>query len=123
MSDSYMLERISILEKWFVRQVKIINQLNKCTNKYGLSFLQFDILNHISNSNELSSTELSVMLEMPKTSVSRVLKALQEKNLIVKVYGSFNDSRKIDIKITEDGEKVLSELGPLIDDQMKSIGL
>lgn len=118
-----MLKRTSVIDNWFIKQTKMFNKLDKCASKYGLSFLQFDILLHISEDEYSSPTEIAQTLELSKTSVSRVLKALQRKNLIIKQHDAFDDNRRIDVKITSAGQLIVEELSTEIVEQFDKLDI
>lgn len=111
----------SEIDYWYKMNSKIKANLDKISYRYDLSYLQFSFLLNISENNCTTPTEITDKLLVNRTSVSRVLKILQKKNLVTKNYGKNADQRIIEIQVTESGiekvnklKKELNRLAPTI---------
>lgn len=106
---------IEKVDDYFLEHTQKLNELDKITGEKGITFLQYDVLLHLSKNDCSTPTDIANVTKASRTSVSRVLKNLESKKLIAKKYGTdINDSRIIKIETTSKGRQVAEEIGVAI---------
>lgn len=78
----------------------------------GIAPEQFGVLKMISEDNESTSSGIAEKLGKGKPTVTRALDALEKKGLIVRVE-SERDRRAKRIRLTAEGEKILTDVTPI----------
>ncbi|WP_083318228.1 MarR family winged helix-turn-helix transcriptional regulator [Floricoccus tropicus] len=97
--------------QWTFREVE--KNYNKILEHFDLSESRFVIMMYLSRAeeNQLLSSELAERLGVSKATISKILKKMEEKNLIEKI-PSKTDKRSTYIKLTEEGLKKLKYFLP-----------
>lgn len=97
--------------QWTFREVE--KNYNKILEHFDLSESRFVIMMYLSlaEENQLLSSELAERLGVSKATISKILKKMEEKNLIEKI-PSETDKRSTYIKLTEDGLEKLKYFLP-----------
>ena len=91
---------------------RILNQrYDSYLSKCGLTSVQFSILSSIISYDAISINDLALMLSMDRTTLSRNLKAIEEKGYVCEVTDRDRRSRKL--KITDAGLIAVEQAIPL----------
>jgi DNA-binding MarR family transcriptional regulator len=81
------------------------------SRRYGLTGPQLIILNEIANHDLISVTELARSISLSQATVTDILNRLEKRNLIERIRDSI-DRRRVQIRITEQCQKILSQVPP-----------
>ncbi|AUX11532.1 MarR family transcriptional regulator [Latilactobacillus sakei] len=101
---------------WYIEVQGLISVLNNITNQYNISFDQFLLLEELIVNPGASPTDLADIFKVSTPAVSRKLKALQSKSMIVKSRNDLKDQRLVHIKVTNQGRQIYNELRRKVDD-------
>lgn len=101
---------------WYIEVQGLISVLNNITNQYNISFDQFLLLEELIVNPGASPTDLADTFKVSTPAVSRKLKALQSKSMIVKSRNDLKDQRLVHIKVTNQGRQIYNELRRKVDD-------
>lgn len=77
--------------------------------KFGLSLNEGMALCSLKEDEKLSSGRLSELLRLSASNTSKILKSLENKNLIIRELGK-SDKRSIFFSLTNEGKKILQEI-------------
>jgi DNA-binding MarR family transcriptional regulator len=84
---------------------------NAALKPTGLRITQFSLLMNIRRNPQISVTELSALMHMDQTTITRNLKVLEKKALI-RIFPDPNDQRVRKIQITHEGKKTVKQSMP-----------
>ena len=104
------------LTPWIGRTVKMAEDyFTLLMDKYEIDLTkrQWLILNYVKTSGGMSQKELALCSNRDKTSVTRMISALEKKNFLARI-ASPEDKRSNTIIITKQGEKIIAEALPVI---------
>ncbi len=87
---------------------------NQRLKKLGLSHGQAFVINVIGRSGKIQQDELTRNLEIDKSAVTRILKTLENRNLIRRCT-SMHDRRGYEIYLSTEGLKIYPEVNQMID--------
>ncbi|MGR3741938.1 MarR family winged helix-turn-helix transcriptional regulator [Companilactobacillus sp. DQM5] len=106
-----MIKKYNYLElnNWYKDQNFLKNKLNQITLKNGLTFSQFSVLLCITEAEISTPTDITNELHTSRSSISRTIRGLQQRELVAKIYGTDNDQRKIILQVTKKGSEVLDK--------------
>lgn len=90
-----------IRESWF----QIVKFFDKIASDYDMSISMAFVLIALNEKEGTPVTKIAPRIGMEPNSLSRILKKLKERSLIEKI-GDKNDKRMVQIKLTEEGEKL-----------------
>lgn len=102
---------------------KIVRSINleskKIQKEYGISIPQVLCLNFLHNSDNFKATqrEIKNFLNLNSSTTSGIINRLEKKGFIARL-PSFGDKRVVNIALTSAGDKLLSEIPPLLHDQL-----
>lgn len=92
--------------------------INKELNAYEIAIEQRAILEIIASKKEIKQTQLGNILTKDKTTISRTLKTLENKNYIIK---EKIDNKTYIIKLSKQGSEVLEKTKNIVNDFRKKI--
>ncbi|NOL48753.1 MarR family winged helix-turn-helix transcriptional regulator [Pelistega europaea] len=98
-------------------QTKINSSIDGYLKKYGLSISSWYGLWAIYSrpENELQPSEMSKILNLSRTSITRLSDEMVEKGWLIR-YAQPEDRRKVTLKLTHTAEKLLKETLPVVSD-------
>ena len=96
--------------------------LNNSLAEYDLNLLQAMCLLTIEQKNDITQKELTEILYLTKSGITKALNKLQKEGFVIKEK-SVNDNRKFILKLTEKGEDIITILNAINDEKKKKIGL
>lgn len=101
----------------------ISNDLNTALKPYKISMQQFNVLRILKGSapEPIAVTEISNRMIDRMSNASRLVDKLSKKGLAERSVSEI-DKRQVDVKITHQGEDVLSELNVVIDELITDYG-
>lgn len=96
--------------------------LNDALSDYNLNLLQAMCILTIDQKDDITQKELTEMLYLTKSGITKAINKLQEDEFIVKEK-SKKDSRKFVLKLTEKGKAIIPTLNAINDEWEQKIGL
>lgn len=96
--------------------------LNDSLAEYDLNLLQAMCLLTIEQKNDITQKELTEILYLTKSGITKALNKLQKEGFVIKEK-SVNDNRKFILKLTEKGEDIIPILNAINDEWERKIGL
>lgn len=96
--------------------------LNDALSDYNLNLLQAMCILTIDQKDDITQKELTEMLYLTKSGITKAINKLQEDGFIVKEK-SKKDSRKFVLKLTEKGKAIIPTLNAINDEWEQKIGL
>ena len=96
--------------------------LNDSLSKYNLNLLQAMCILTIDQKNDITQKELTEMLYLTKSGITKAINKLQDDGFIVKEK-SEKDNRKFVLKLTQKGEDIIPTLNAINDEWEEKIGL
>ena len=84
------------------------------TLNIGITAEQFIVLDTICGTKNIYQQQLSQIIMMDKSNTDRMLKILEQKDLIKKEYGNVNNRLVYFLHVTEKGEKIVKDNMPKI---------
>ena len=96
--------------------------LNNSLAEYDLNLLQAMCLLTIEQKNDMTQKELTEILYLTKSGITKALNKLQKEGFVIKEK-SVNDNRKFILKLTEKGEDIIPILNAINDEWERKIGL
>ena len=96
--------------------------LNDSLAEYDLNLLQAMCLLTIEQKNDITQKELTEILYLTKSGITKALNKLQKEGFVIKEK-SVNDNRKFILKLTEKGEDIIPILNAINDKWERKIGL
>ena len=82
------------------------------TLNLGITGEQFVVLDTISAFDNIYQQKLSKIIMKDKSNTNRILKVLEEKGLIEKVYGNVNNRLVYFLKVTQEGKEIVKSAMP-----------
>lgn len=82
------------------------------TLNLGITGEQFVVLDTISAFDNIYQQKLSKIIMKDKSNTNRILKVLEQKGLIEKVYGNVNNRLVYFLKVTDEGKKIVKSTIP-----------
>lgn len=82
------------------------------TLNIGITSEQFVVLDTISCNKDIYQQKLSEIIMKDKSNTNRILKVLEQKGLIRKEYGSVNNRLVYFLKITDEGQEIVTNTIP-----------
>lgn len=96
--------------------------LNDSLAEHDLNLLQAMCLLTIEQKNDITQKELTEILYLTKSGITKALNKLQKEGFVIKEK-SVNDNRKFILKLTEKGEDIIPILNAINDEWERKIGL
>ena len=92
------------------------NELKKKieTLDIGITGEQFVVLDTIYGRKDIYQQQLSEIIMKDKSNTNRILKILEQKNLITRKYGNVNNRLVYFLQLTDDGKKIVEDNMPKI---------
>lgn len=110
----------------FMRIMQLIHKSNaNLKAQTGIPQSEFMVLQRIAcgqkeNSEGITISELSNMVQISKPAVSQVVNALEEKNLVERITTK-KDRRVVFVVLTKEGENTISEIHKLMSGKLNSV--
>ena len=111
-----------ILENFLPYQLSLLaNRISKDFSKeyisrFSLNNAEWRIIAHLSQANEaISIREIYSKVDLEKSKVSRAVSRLSSREILTKTV-NLKDRRLVDLKLTEDGEKVIEKMAKVAKD-------
>ena len=96
-------KRILTISEWYLECQNITTQLNKMSEKHGLSYDQFLVLEQIVELGRNTPGQIAVVFGTSAPAASRKINTLQSKKFIRKIRDMENDQRNVWLEATEEG--------------------
>ena len=96
--------------------------LNDSLAEYGLNLLQAMCILTIEQKDDITQKELTEMLYLTKSGITKAINKLQEEGFVVKER-SQKDNRKFVLKLTEKSKEIIPTLNAINDEWEQKIGL
>ncbi len=93
---------------------------NVCAHKFELKVNEWRTMANIDNNRPLSAKEIVTRSSISKVNVSRAITSLQKKGLLDR-HVDPTDRRRILLRLTPKGKKIMTELVPLLKEQEKEL--
>lgn len=85
-------------------------------HEHGVTEQQWRVLRALHDLGEMSATALGAECSILAPSMTRILRKLSEKRLVVTTR-STDDQRELKVRISPAGKRLVAEVGPLIEEQ------
>ena len=105
-----------LMMPWIGKTMKHIDHFiaaRLCEHGLSLTRQQVILLKTLFHDGPLPQNNLAFLTDRDKTSLTRLLSGMEKKNLVARI-ASVEDKRVNLIHLTKNGEKVLSEAGPVL---------
>lgn len=118
--ESYTYDRFG--ELLYILHKNNRKYLNDSLAEYGLNLLQAMCILTIQQKHDVTQQELTKMLYLTKSGITKAIKKLQEEGFIIKEQ-SQKDNRKFVLKLTKKGEDIIPALNAINREWEEKIGL
>lgn len=115
-----MVEQGSILatSEWYIKSQEVIYQLNKISEKYGITYDQFLVMEQIIKLGHNTPGKIASVFKTSAPAASRKINILQRKNYVTKVRDMENDQRTVWLEVTSEGIRVYQSVQKEIEEKI-----
>lgn len=99
-------QSLLLTSQWYVEAQRIMHHFNVVSEKYGISYEQFLVLEHIVALGYNTPGQIAIVFRTSAPAASRKINTLQDKQLIQKVRAAGKDQRTVLLEVTEKGSTV-----------------
>lgn len=94
-----------------IRAIEIHSR--KLEQKYGLTGPQLHVLSEINSDRETSVSDIAIRMSLSSATVTDIINRLEKRELVSRTK-SATDKRRVDVKLTKNGRKLLDSAPPLL---------